>query len=75
MDKYPLNDFISEILGETFKMPEKVKLSKFASYMPDVKQFIKTGNKCVVRCSTQCDYCDRMAENMKDYLKGQNVEV
>ena len=75
IDNYPVNDFISEILGETFKLGEKVKLSKLASYLPDVKQFIKTGNKCVVRCGTQCTYCDKMAENLTSYLKNQKVSL
>ncbi|MBQ8476241.1 hypothetical protein IJ531_04175 [bacterium] len=38
-----------------------IMLSSIMPYLPDVKYFIKNGDKCATRCGVECDYCKTCA--------------
>ncbi len=64
-DMYDANWFPPFIVQEKTK---NIKLSEIAPLFPNMKYFIKYGNKCATRCETECNYCLECAKKIEKVL-------
>ena len=68
VDYYNAKEFFNDLLYVDNDIPSFLKMSQVYSYLPDVHQFIKNGDKCASRCGADCHYCDERAEQFKELL-------
>lgn len=57
--------FIARIFLRYTRYKEDIKLKDVISYLPDIRRFIKDGDKCAARCGIECTYCDECALKIK----------
>ena len=58
----------STIFNYKIKLKNGVSFQEFISKLPDIRHFIKYGDKCASRCKAQCNYCYDCAENIKELI-------
>ena len=70
IDSYPVHKFYFDYFGEKkIEINKKIKLTSIVDLLPDIKHFIKYGDKCATRCHSECFYCDKKAEALSNFLK------
>ena len=45
-----------------------IKLSDIKDCFPDIRQFIKNGDKCATKCGVDCNYCPKCAKKLEQKL-------
>lgn len=68
-ENIPLQEFFTNILklfGQDYK--KDLTLADIKPYFPDVRYFIKNGDKCLNRCGSECTYCMECGEKVKKIL-------
>jgi len=61
---YKLRDYATALADSRFKNMSLTQLAK--EYIPDIKQFIKHGDKCASECGISCDYCYKRAKKLEE---------
>ncbi len=57
-----------EIFPYKIRFREDISLRELISYLPDIRHFIKNGDKCASKCKAECNYCYECAEKIKELL-------
>ena len=66
------NDFFNKLFGKNMylaKMPDSLKLSDIMPFLPDIRHFVKHGDKCANICDIDCTYCLDCAEKIEALQK------
>ncbi|MBR2068391.1 MAG: hypothetical protein IJ877_01385 [Candidatus Gastranaerophilales bacterium] len=63
-----VNDFFNKIFTFPITNRDDIKLTELKSYLPDIKHFIKYGDKCALRCNSECNYCELCAKRTQNFL-------
>ena len=66
------NCYLTEFTHHLISNPvlNKLTIKEYKKYLPNIKKFVKEGHLCSSRCSIECRYCYKCAENMqKAFLK------
>ena len=65
VDNYSAEDFFGKIYLRQTNLPKDMKLTSVIPYLPDMKKFIKDGDKCATRCGLDCTYCHDCAVKLE----------
>ena len=66
IDNMTVNDFFSGIYDiHDIRTKTDVKLSEIKDLFPDVRHFVKYGNRCADICGVECRYCFECADKLK----------
>ncbi|MGM9994245.1 MAG: hypothetical protein ACI37R_05905 [Candidatus Avigastranaerophilus sp.] len=60
--------FLNQIFLMASRYSDDVKLKDVMPYLPDIKRFIKNGDKCASQCGVECTYCDECAAKIKKIM-------
>ncbi len=67
--KYNVKDFFEKIIKYPHdKNLKTIALKEIIKYLPDIKYFIKSGDKCAINCTTNCSYCIEKARELKKHI-------
>ncbi|MBQ8476200.1 hypothetical protein IJ531_03970, partial [bacterium] len=65
-----VEDFFNNIFTFDIARRRDLKLADLKEYLPDIKHFVKNGDKCALRCKNDCFYCDMCAKRVENFING-----
>lgn len=68
IENYTAKDFFNGIYFKRFCKDDRIRLKEVIPYLPDIKHFVKYGDKCATRCGVDCDYCQVCAKYLNRFL-------
>ena len=68
IDNYSAEEFFSKVFPLYLNLQKNIKLSEIIDLFPDIKHFVKYGDRCISRCDVDCFYCMDCAKKIEKVL-------